>query len=263
MQLAAIDTGDGAATLLLHGQPGRAGDWQAVASRLVERGLRVIAPDRPGYGRTGGRAVGFAGNARAARALLDRLEVDTAVVAGHSWASGVALELALTEPDRVGALVLVAPIAPGLPLGRMDRALANPLVGPAVARTGMKLAGLALSGRPLRGVARRLVKELPPEQVAAAGTELRRNGVWRSFYVEQRALLTELQLLDGRLGSLHKPVTIVYGTRDRIAPPANAHRLGELLPAADVVSAGPTGHLLPQQRPELVADVIARAVSGR
>jgi pimeloyl-ACP methyl ester carboxylesterase len=87
VSLSAIDTGSGPAALLLHGQPGTAAHWGPVTRRLRGR-MRVIAPDRPGYGRTGGRAMGFGENAEAAVALLDRLEVESAVVAGHSWGAG-------------------------------------------------------------------------------------------------------------------------------------------------------------------------------
>jgi pimeloyl-ACP methyl ester carboxylesterase len=259
VRLAAKDTGgDGAPVLLLHGQPGIAGDWDAVAARLAAGGMRAVVPDRPGYGRTGGRATGFEGNARAAVELLDRLGIERALLAGHSWGSAVALTLALDVPERVSGLVLVAPISPGASPGRLDRALANRVIGPPVVRAGFKLAGHALSRRPFKRLGRMLLSELPPEQVDVTAAQYRSDGVWRSFYLEQRAMVEELPPLGARLDSVAAPATIVYGTRDRVAPPANAHRLAELLPGASLVSAGPTGHLLPQQRPQLVADVIAR-----
>jgi len=258
VQLTAIDSGgDGSAVLLLHGQPGIAGDWKAVSARLAAAGMRAVAPDRPGYGRTGGRATGFEGNARAALELLDRLGIERALLAGHSWGSAVALTMALEAPERVTGLVLVAPISPGISPGPLDRALANRLIGPPVARAGFKLAGHALTLRPFKGLGRMLLAELPPEQVEVTASQIRSDGVWRSFYIEQRAMLEELPALGRRLDAVSAPATVIYGTRDRVAPPANAHRLAELLPAASLVSAGPTGHLLPQQRPELVADAIA------
>ena len=93
--------------LLLHGQPGTAGDWTGVAAALREDGLRVIAPDRPGYGRSTLPAGGFEHNARAMADLLD----GPAVVAGYSWAAGVALAMARRHPDKLRAIVLVCPIS--------------------------------------------------------------------------------------------------------------------------------------------------------
>ncbi|MGH9095063.1 MAG: alpha/beta fold hydrolase, partial [Acidimicrobiales bacterium] len=116
--LVADDAGSGPVVLLLHGQPGRARDWHRVQARLTDS-CRVLIPDRLGYGRTGGRAAGFAANADACLALLDRLGVDRAVVAGHSWAGAVALALAEHHRDRVAGLALVASVAPGEVPGRL------------------------------------------------------------------------------------------------------------------------------------------------
>ncbi|MST32634.1 alpha/beta fold hydrolase, partial [Acidimicrobiaceae bacterium USS-CC1] len=72
--LAGIDRGEGPVVVLLHGQPGTSADWSAVVPLLADR-FRVLAPDRPGYGRTAGPAAGFAGNAEAVLAHLDRAGV--------------------------------------------------------------------------------------------------------------------------------------------------------------------------------------------
>jgi pimeloyl-ACP methyl ester carboxylesterase len=258
--LVTIDIGEGPPAVLLHGQPGNAGDWGPVTTRLGER-MRVIAPDRPGYGRTGGRAAGFRDNAAALVALLDRLGIESAVVAGHSWATGVALAAAILFPERVRALVLAAPVAPGIPPGAVDRALARPLVGAPAARLGFRLAGLGLAIPPLRRLAGAAVPALPPGQVATTAAQWRGDGVWRSFHAEQRALIAELPSLTPDLGSVDKPTTILYGTRDRVSTPAHARWLARALPDAQLVSAEGAGHMLPQQRPELVAAAIARAAA--
>jgi pimeloyl-ACP methyl ester carboxylesterase len=48
-------------------------------------------------------------------AVLDATGVDRAVIAGSSIGGGIALELALTEPDRVDRLVLMSPVMPDRP----------------------------------------------------------------------------------------------------------------------------------------------------
>ncbi len=135
--------------MLLHGQPGGRGDWGAVTRRLADDFL-VIAPDRPGYGQTGGRARGFQGNAAAVIGLLDQLGVEQATVVGYSWAGGAALALAQQAPDRLLGMVLVASVSPDQPLSRMDRLLAVPPIGTAVTAGGLFLASGALSLPPVR-----------------------------------------------------------------------------------------------------------------
>jgi pimeloyl-ACP methyl ester carboxylesterase len=256
--LCAIDIGDGPPVVLLHGQPGNAGDWGPVTSRLRDR-FRVIAADRPGYGRTGGRAVGFVDNAAAVVELLDRLGIGSALVVGHSWASGVALAAAVRFPERVTGLVLAAPVSPAIRPSLADRLLAQPHIGRVAVRVGFGLAAAGLALPPVRHLAHRAVRELSPEQVAATAQEWRTAGVWKSFYAEQRFLINELPALAPQVRGLATRATILYGERDRIAPPAHAHSLGRCLAGAQLVSADRAGHMLPQQRPELVAEAIVRA----
>jgi pimeloyl-ACP methyl ester carboxylesterase len=258
VRLEAVDLGSGPAAVLLHGQPGSSEDWRGVTERLRER-RRVIAPDRPGYGRTGGRAVGFAENAAALIELLDRLEVESAVVVGHSWGSGVALATAAKFPQRVEALVLVGSVAPTIAPSLVDRALGHRLLGPPASRLGFRAAGLGLSLPFMRSLARAAVPALQPAQVAATATQWRSADVWRSFYEEQRALIEELPALALDLPSIEAPTTIVFGTRDRVSPPSHAQALARELPQADLVSVEGASHLLPQQHPKLIAEAIAEA----
>lgn len=256
MRLAAVDLGSGPAAVLLHGQPGSGGDWTGVTERLRGR-RRVIAPDRPGYGRTGGQAVGFRENAAALAGLLDCLGVESAVVGGHSWGSGVALATAIQFPHRVKALVLVGSVAPTVEPSLVDRALAHRLLGPPATRLGFRAAGLGLSLPFLRRLARAAVPALQPDQLAATAAHWRNDGVWRSFYEEQRAFVEELPSLAPHLPSIDVPTTIIFGTRDRVSPPSHAQALARELPNANLVRAAGAGHLLPQQHPELVAEAIA------
>jgi pimeloyl-ACP methyl ester carboxylesterase len=260
VKLSAIDLGDGPAAVLLHGQPGNAGDWCPVIAHLRDR-MRVVAPDRPGYGRTAGRAAGFGGNADAVVALLDSADIESAVVAGHSWATGVVLAMAIRFPRRVRALVLAAPVAPDLPPGAVDRLLAHPLLGAPATWLGFGLAGVGLALPPVRRLAHATVPALSADQVATTAAQWRADSAWRSFYAEQRALVTELPSLAPQLGSIDKPTTILYGTRDRVSPPAHARSLARALPHVRLISAGRAGHMLPQQRPELIAEAIALAAA--
>lgn len=257
MSLSAIDTGSGPAALLLHGQPGTAAHWAPVTQRLRGR-MRVIAPDRPGYGRTGGRAVGFGDNAVAAVELLDRLGVSSAVVAGHSWGAGVALALANRFPQRVRGLVLVGAMAPRAQPGLVDRAWAHRRFGPPATRVGFRAGALVLSS----SLMRRLTRATAPgfeDQVATIASEWRGDDVWRSFYAEQQALVDELPALAPELPSIETPTIVLAGAWDLVSPPSHAHALAAALPNARLVTAKRAGHLLPQKRPQLVAEVIAGA----
>ena len=98
--------GDGHPLLLIHGGLGDLRMWDEQVSVFAER-YRVIRYDTRGIGRTETDDVEFWNHADAA-AVLDHLDADAAYVVGQSRGGGIALDLALDRPDRVGALVSVA-----------------------------------------------------------------------------------------------------------------------------------------------------------
>ncbi|HET9071146.1 MAG TPA: alpha/beta hydrolase [Acidimicrobiales bacterium] len=258
--LAGVDRGEGPAVVLLHGQPGTSADWSAVVPLLADR-FRVLAPDRPGYGRTAGPAAGFAGNAEAVLAHLDRAGVGRAVVAGHSWGGGVALRLAALAPDRVAGLVLAASVGADTPTP-LDRVLALPPLGDLLVAAALVGTGRALS---VPAVRRRLRGRLPParstalEALLRAGDGGRRSSpAWRSFAVEQRAFVAEAAGLAAGLPGIACPAEVVVGAADRVVTPVAARRLAAAIPAARLVELPGVGHLLPHDAPH----ALARAVTG-
>ena len=259
--LVAESRGAGPAVVLLHGQPGSARDWGLVAGDLA-RDHRVIVPDRLGYGLTGGPAGGFAANANAVARLLGSLGVAEAVVVGHSWAGGVAIELSLDYPGSVTGLVLVCSVAPGDPPGATDRLLAVPLVGTALAATALSTAGGVLSWGPTRAFADWRMRGRSEEQLAELARSWRRHATWTSFAVEQRALVPELSAMAPRLAHISAPTVVLGGSMDRVVPAAAAHRLAGAIPEARLEMVPGGGHLLPQLQPGAVASAIRR-LAGR
>jgi pimeloyl-ACP methyl ester carboxylesterase len=105
--------GDGPPLVLVHGLGGWAGNWRAVASRLVA-GRRLVVPELPGHG--GSDPVGSARSLDPfADAVLGVLAAEDAVPApwvGHSLGALVGVHAAVRRPQAVRALVLAA--APGI-----------------------------------------------------------------------------------------------------------------------------------------------------
>jgi pimeloyl-ACP methyl ester carboxylesterase len=260
-ELVADIRGSGPPVVLLHGQPGAAADWQPVIERLQAE-FTVIVPDRPGYGRTGGRARGFRANAAAVQLLLDRLQIPSATVVGHSWAGGVAIALAEEAPTRVKGMVLVASVAPGSPVSRFDRVLAVPPVGEAFTALTLRVGSRALTFRPFRQVINRRLRGASHESLIAMVEAWRDQQVWRSFVTEQRSLIYELPRLAPGMTSIQTPTEVVVGDADRIVPAATSQHLVESIPGATLVRLPGTGHLIPHQHPESIVESVRR-VSAR
>ena len=261
---AGIDSGEGPVIVLLHGQPGAGGDWVALAT-LLSADHRVLAPDRPGWGADPRPATGMAANADALEELLEVVDPPGPVtVVGHSLGGGVALELALRHPRRVGALVLVGSVGVAEALSRFDRVLAFPVLGGAILRAGVATLrrGLITATRysehhPDARLAKRVA--VIPTLQAAIGSDSRPTvgRARRSFLVEQRALLAETPRLEDALGRISVPTAVVTGTSDRIVPVPAARALAGRIPGAElVVMAG--GHLLPFHQPGKIAEIVRR-----
>lgn len=108
--------GSGPAALISHGAGGGYDQALFVGREVLGCEYDIIAPSRFGYLRTpvSGTQPPFA-QADAYAALLDRLDIDKAIVLGISAGAPSAIELALRHPGRVAALILIVPraFAPG------------------------------------------------------------------------------------------------------------------------------------------------------
>ncbi len=99
--------------VLLHGLTASR-RYVVMGSRTLERaGLRVIAYDARGHGRSAAApsaaAYGYERLARDLEAVLNALEIPRALLAGASMGAHTALAFALAHPERVAALGVVTP----------------------------------------------------------------------------------------------------------------------------------------------------------
>lgn len=120
VRLACVDAGQGEPVLLLHGLGGSSDDWRRQVRELAVY-HRVIIPDLRGFGASERREpFTIQQHARDALALLDALGITRAHLVGTSMGGAIAIEVALTAPARIGALVL-ANTAPGFTLTSWQR----------------------------------------------------------------------------------------------------------------------------------------------
>jgi pimeloyl-ACP methyl ester carboxylesterase len=244
--------------LLLHGQPGSPADWDRVVAEIGPR-ARTLAIPRPGW-EPGSRPEGLDGNARAALSALDRAQIPRALVVGHSLGGAVAAWLAVIAPERVAGLVLVAPAADTRALTGTDHLLAAPIVGDVLSAAVLGAAGgAAVVGPVRRFVGARL--QVDPDYLRSSARVLLSPAAWRSFVTEQRMLIRELPELERRLVEIAVPTTVVAGTADRIVPLASARETAQRIRGATLIELRGAHHLLHQQRPAELAEIIVAAAS--
>lgn len=105
-----LEAGAGAPVVLVHGNWGSSTWWEPVLARLPA-GRRALAPDLRGRGQSHGPDTDYGISSLAADviAFADALALEQFDLVGHSLGSCVAMEIALTHPERLRSLVVVSP----------------------------------------------------------------------------------------------------------------------------------------------------------
>lgn len=113
VQMAWYDSGGkGTAIVLVHGLASNAGFWRYNVKSLAAAGMRVIAVDLPGYGKSAkayGTPYGMAFYAQTIDALLDQLSIAKAAIAGHSMGGQIAMTMILKGSTHIDKLILLSP----------------------------------------------------------------------------------------------------------------------------------------------------------
>jgi pimeloyl-ACP methyl ester carboxylesterase len=263
--------------LRVPGTPGSRLSLRADRSAWIERGLRVITTERPGFGATT-RLVGraFVEHSDDTAAILDQLGIDALPVYGGSGASPHILDFAARHPERVQAatiLVGAAPLDAAEAAGMIDlNALGYRLFHEGrfdeILRIATEVREEVLAD-PLgsfRGImasapdADRVILEDPAWQrgFAIGITEALRQGPG-GWYDEDLAI-------DGPwaidFGGITTDVTWWHGDGDSNAPLSAARRVVDALPNARLHVWSDAGHLTPyRHEPEILDELLAR--SGR
>lgn len=230
----------GTPVVFLHGTPGsrRLGGLFHGAAR--DAGVRLLAPDRPGYGESDPwPARTLADTGAFVAAVLDAAGVRTAGVVGFSGGGPHALAAAATLGDRVRDVDVVAGTPPPS-LGRRpptQRALA------AMAGRTPRLLRALLGGQ--AWVARRAPPAVVVSQYATAEgrdalaeweAELVRRDFVEAVGRRRSGAATEFRLLagewEGLLDRVDRRVRLWHGGRDANVPVAGARRLSERIPDA-------------------------------
>lgn len=232
--------------VLLHGFAGTRRTWDGVLSHLRGERYRPLALDLPGHGELAG-APGPIDFASCVASVLDR-SPDRFVLCGYSMGGRIALQLALSAPQRVRRLVLAA-CSPGIEdaAERERRRAADRALADAVAREPIERFVRRWCAQPM-------FAHDPAEVDALARADYRRNDP-RQVAAVLRGLGTgEMTPLWSRLGELTMPVTLLAGDRDEKFQ-GIVRRMAELLPDA-AVQIVPGGHRVPLESPALLAAAI-------
>ena len=255
--LACTRSGVGAPLVLLHGLGSSRQAWNPVIPALAAR-FDVIAVDLPGFGDSNPVPAQTkptpAALAAAVAGLLDDLGVTAPHLAGNSLGGWVALELAATRP--AASLTLLSPAglwredAPGYPQASLratrwltrhaDRLLSRLVTN----RPGRAIVLGQTHGQPMR---------LTAEYAQAA---IHAMGACPGFDATFTATAPRRYLATTPISA---PVTVAFGSRDRLLLRHQSRYLGQLPPGTHLKALPGCGHIPMADDPGAVTALITRS----
>jgi len=244
------DEGEGPVVVLLHGLGGSLYDWRGLSPLLVERGFRVIRPDLLGAGESakpGDGDYSVVAQARRVRLLLQKLEVERAVLCGNSYGGAISLAFARDWPERVERMVLLDSVCFAQDVPIYARACGIPLVPEGI-----------VSLLPVEKTIRWILpsaKSMDDEAVRAYAAEVRAEGRREAIVETFRALLGKgASEWEASLRTVRTPTLVLWGKQDETLPLDHGKKLVETMPRATLSILDEAGHVPNQSHPEAVLE---------
>lgn len=259
-RIAYLDHGDGSPVILVHGFGGSMWQWEYQLDLSRTHRLIVLdflgagLSDKPDLAYTPDELIEFF------RAFMDALHVQRASLVGNSMGAGIAIGMALAHPERVDHLVLIS----GLP-DHVHEKLTSPLIRRAV-DNWLPMWMIELAGRfSGRGVTRTVLSELvhyqtllTPLVIDRSHRNRKRGGMLRPLLTMAKNLPLWENGFAKRLGEITRPTLILWGTKDKIFPPAVGDALRAAIPGSHLNFIEETGHIPMWERPDLVNPLLER-----
>jgi len=227
---------NGSPIVLLHGGGADSAtlSWSLTLEALAQQN-RVYAPDLPGYGASDRPDIAYSTDyyLKFVRDLLDVLGLARTSIAGLSMGGGIALALALNNPDRVDKLIPVDSY------GLQSHVVMHKLSYLIVWTPGLTEMTWALMRRSrwmLRYSLRSILHNpgaITDELIDELRREAHRPHAGRAFhsYQKNEVLWNGLRTcFMPRLSEIAAPTLIIHGAQDALVPPALAHQAQQLIP---------------------------------
>ena len=255
-----VERGNGRPVILFHGNGSMIQDFESSGLiDLAAENYRVIVFDRPGFGHSlRPRNAIWTPEAQADlfKKALDRLEVQRAIVLGHSWGASVAIALAIRHPSFVEALVLASGYY--FPTGRADLAFSS---APAIPGLG-DFISFTISPILSRLMWPAMLRKLfgprsVPEKFAGFPKELAvRPSQIRASAAEAGLMIPAAFAASKTYSELEMPTIILAGEDDRLIDIKQSVRLHDEIKQSKLHRIAGAGHMIQQSAtPDLMTAI--------
>ncbi len=242
------ECGQGTPLVLVHGYPLNHSIWHDVANEL-EQEARIIMPDLRGFGHSPAPEGTYTMRLMAEdlRELLDDLQIDKAVLVGHSMGGYVCLAFAQAYPERLAGFGLVASQAEAdLPEKRQSRLHA----AEAVQAKGIRVA--------VDGFAEKLT--CLPDLVEPLH-QLMHHVATQNGVIGCLRGMAERPDATPWLSNIDVPALVIAGKADAVIPPARSQTLAQLLGRGWLVEIDGAAHMPMMETPGQVSTALKELLS--
>ncbi len=246
-------TGDGPVVLMIHGAGMDSTAWQLQTRFLAHRGLRAVAVDLPGHGRSAGEPLtSIVDMADWIERFVEAAGFGPVHAVGHSMGSFIALELSRRHPERVASLALLG-VGAAMPVHpELVRTSAEDLTKAAAlmaAWSHAKPAHVGLNPTPgmwMLGGARALVENSEPGALSV-----------------DFAACADYQEAAAAAAAIGCPVHVIVGKADKMTPPKSTAALTADIPAdlLTVTQLADVGHMMMTEDPRSIRRLLLDAVT--
>jgi pimeloyl-ACP methyl ester carboxylesterase len=265
----------GAPVLAIHGTPGSRFMFALTDNAARARGLRILAPERPGYGLSDYcRNNRLADAADDLKSFADALGLDRFAVLGVSGGGPFAIAAASAMADRAELLALISPVGPIADCqARLRMTRTHRLIFTRLGRSAPACAAFFWSVRTLvrnaPQIAYRLLMQrvAPPDRPLLGRADVKANlqtALREGLRPGIKGARQDLRLYCApwglKLQEVDVPTVVWQGSDDAIVPPSAAYHLAEALPNCrlDVIQGG--GHYWVFGAFERVLDAVQAAL---
>lgn len=258
--------GSGPPLVILHGLYGSSDNWISIAGRLLSD-FTVILPDQRNHGQSPHSEIHtYDAMAGDLLELLNELQIDKCLLAGHSMGGKTAMKFAIKWPERLNGLVIVdiSPFgspSPENPFFIEHKRILESLlsVKPELISTRTEIEDILsrqISSERTRGVIMKNLKRRPEG-----------NFEWK---LNAPGLLVNLsEITDGvtdrkqsNLTVIGFPVVFVRGGNSDYISNDDVSLLSKIFPAAEIITIPETGHWIHAERPDRISEIFLDLKAG-
>ncbi|MGM0582038.1 MAG: alpha/beta fold hydrolase [Bacteroidota bacterium] len=261
-EMAFTDVGEGEPILFIHGLASYAPAWKYNIKEL-SKSYRCIAVDLIGYGKSskGKFQADMSFHSQYLSGLMEKLNISSFHIAGHSMGGQIALRMALENPDKVKSLLLMAPAGIETFTAQEKEIFKNSTSAESIAnvsdeqyRTNLSLNFYEMDDR--------------AEFMYDDRMKIKSDSLFMDYsYVVAEGVMGMLnEPVFEQLGKIKQPTLICYGKEDRLIPNTYLHKelntksVGKTatdnIPNSELKMIPKAGHFVHFDQPEQVNEIM-------